>query len=79
MWGFFNTTAGAASIMGLILRIGAWWSSRGTNRSTSQVHADTQQPINAIDAYAHERPQEGMREIIADQLASPHNCMQEAS
>jgi hypothetical protein len=64
---FLNPIVGAASIMGLILRIGAWWSSRGTNRSTSQVHADTQQLLNAIDAHAHERPQEGMRETIPDQ------------
>jgi hypothetical protein len=67
MWEFLNPIVGAASIMGLSLRIGAWWSSRGTNRSTSQVHAATQQPLNAIDAYAHERPQEGMREITPDQ------------
>jgi hypothetical protein len=76
---FLNPIVGAASIIGLIVTLGTWWNSRGTHRLTSQVHADTQQLLNAIDAHAHERHQEGMREIIADQLVSPHNCMQEAS
>jgi hypothetical protein len=67
MWEFFNTTAGAASIIGLIVTLGAWWSGHGTNRLTRQVHADSQQPLNAIDAHAHERHQEGMREITPDQ------------
>jgi hypothetical protein len=36
IWEFFNTTAGAASIIGLIVRLGAWWSGRGTNRLIRQ-------------------------------------------
>jgi hypothetical protein len=69
MWGFFNTTAGAASIIGLIVRLGTWWNNRGTHRLTRQVPGDTQQPLNAINARAHERHQEAMRATIPDQLA----------
>jgi hypothetical protein len=76
---FLNPIVGAASIIGLIVTLGGWWSGHGTHRLTCQVDPNTQQLLNAIDAHAHERPQEGMREIIADQLVSPHNCMQEAS
>jgi hypothetical protein len=59
---FVDTTAGA-SIIGLIVTLEAWWSRRGTHRLTRQLPADPQQTLHAIDAHAHERPQEGMREI----------------
>jgi hypothetical protein len=67
MWEFFNTTAGAATIVGLIVTLGTWWNSRGTHRLTRQVDPDTQQLLNAIDAHAHEQHQGDMREIIPDQ------------
>jgi hypothetical protein len=59
--------------------LGAWWSGHGTNRLIRQVPGDTQQPLNAIEDRAHERHQQAMRATIPDQLASPHNYMQEAS
>jgi hypothetical protein len=73
LWEFFNTTAGAASIFGVIVTLGAWWTSRSISRSTNQlireVHSDTQRTLDAMDARAHDRHQEVMREIKPDQPA----------
>ena len=56
LWEFFNSTAGAASIVGLIVALGAWLNSRDTQRAIRQIHAKTQRTFltRALQSKARE-------------------------
>jgi hypothetical protein len=57
-WDWFNTTAGAASLMGFILAVilglVSWRISRATDRLIAQSHRETQALMAQGDARTHE-------------------------
>ena len=48
MWDFFNTTAGGASILGVILALAGWASARHTNTLIATMDAHHQESLGKL-------------------------------
>jgi hypothetical protein len=54
-WEWFNTGAGAASIVGLLVTLGGLWSAWQTNRLIASTHKDTLAVLERMETNAEAR------------------------